>query len=72
MISIENCKALAVRYEAYVNATDHDARCLWAYMLRETQNATGVVLIEPAGLDYYADRFGGRRSTFTQETGIAL
>jgi hypothetical protein len=70
MISIENCKALAVRYEAYVNATDHDARCLWAYMLREIQDATGVVLIEH--LDYYADRFGRGRSSFTQETGIVL
>ena len=67
MITIEDCKSLAVRYEAYVNATDHEDRCLWAYMLRETQNATGVVLIE--GLDYYADRFGHNRSRFTQETG---
>ena len=65
-------KSLVVRYEAFMNATDHASRCLWAYSLREIQNKLDIEMISTEHLDRYADKFGRSSSSFTQETGIAL
>ena len=71
MLDKRDIKSLVVRYEAFMNVTDHASKCLWAHCLREIQLKLDIVMLSAEALDYYADQFPAC-SHIAEETGIVL